>query len=373
MVSNTLQTAMFDEETLDGLLVILTIDHSSLATPIQVVNNMEDLHIHDTNNSAADETANANTASFTGSPTYVAGINALASGKALNFEPADHADFGSGAEFDTASLTFEFWIEPETINGSASFNSNAMMGRETFGAKGYRLGYNVNGAVKFWSNESGGSVNITTPDGTLVAGVATHVAATYDVATSTARLVVNGATVVTGTGSYVVPDTLPLRLNGTWGGGTRADATYDEFRVWDYAKSDAQILRLMNRRSLGSESGLVGYWPWSGHDAFVGLPFDITLPTDEAGSPPAAALVIDNISQEIVTAVRNATGTPPTVSIVVTRILDQNAVELSFPLLNLRNVRADVAQVSGDLFSEDLQIEPYPADVFTPGYFPGMF
>ena len=183
----------------------------------------------------------------------------------------------------------------------------------------------------------------------------------------------NGAEVATAVGAIVIPAGETLKLNGTWAGGINADATYGEFRVWDHVRSDPIIRRDLNRRILGTETGLVGAWSWSEPIKFVGLPFQIQLPTDEPGSPPSARLSIDNISREIAAAVRNAVGTPPTVQIDVVRLLDQDAVELTFPLLKLRNVRADVGKVTGDLFSEDLQTAAYPADRFTPGYFPGLF
>ncbi len=373
-VSAALRTALFDEETDDGLLALLTIDHASLSIPIQVVNNKVDVHRHDTVNSPTDRTANANTAVFVGSPTYVAGLSSGGAGRALNFEPTQSAGFGSGTEFDLGSFTFEFWIEPETLQGTAgSYISNVMMGREVAATKGFRYGYNVDGRVQFWSTESGGSLLVNAGSNILTAGTAAHLAITYDLSTTTARLVLNGATIATSTGTIVIPTGVAMELNDAVGGGTRGDATYDEFRVWNFARSDNAILRDLNKRSLGNETGLVGFWPWSGQKVFVGLPFGIILPTDEAGSPPSARLSIDNVSREIIAAVRTATGAAPTVQIEVVRILDNDAVELTFPPLNLRNVRGVADKVTGDLFSEDLQTEPYPADRFTPGSFPGLF
>ncbi len=374
-VSADLTTAMFEEETLDGLLVLLTIDHPSLSTPIQVVNSKVDVHRHDVADSALDSNANANTAVFTGSPTYVTGITASAAGKALNFEPADHADFGSGTEFDLGSFMLEFWIEPETLQGSVAdtYDDNAMIGRDVAATSGFRFGYDKDGKVSFFSSASGGSLDLTSASGILTAGVSAHLAVAYDLATTTGRLLLNGATIATATGAIVIPVGQTLKLNGTWAGGTNADATYDEFRIWNNARSDAATLRDLNRRLLGNEIGLVGNWSWSAPISFIGLPFTIRLPSDEAGSPPSSRLEIDNVSLEITAAIRNAVSSPPTVQIDVVRVLDQDAVELTFPLLKLRNVRANVGRVTGDLFSEDLQIEPYPNDRFVPGYFPGLF
>lgn len=368
-ISQTLTTAMFEEETLDGLLVLLTINHSTFTVPIRVVHNQENIHRHDTVNSLADHTANANIAVFTGSPTFVTGLSSNGAGKAVNFEPADHASFGSGTEFDLGSFTFEFWLEPEALDAV-----RVLMVREVASTKGYQITVDTSGELTFKTTSSGGTLSLVTATAPLaVLGTAVHVAFTYDLASTTGRIVINGATVKSGSGALIVPDGQDFRINGTLGGSSGFDGTYDEFRVWNFARSDAVILRDLNRRNLGTEAGLVGYWPWSGFTEFVGLPFEIILPADEAGSPPSAKLGIDNVSTEITAAIRLATGTPPTVQIDVVRILDNDAVELTFPPLKLRNVRANVAKVTGDLFSEDLQTEPFPADNFTPGAFPGLF
>jgi hypothetical protein len=41
--------------------------------------------------------------------------------------------------------------------------------------------------------------------------------------------------------------------------------------------------------------------------------------------------------------------------------------------MQLRNVRANGAIVQGELYIEDLTLEPYPAQSFTPSWFPGLF
>ncbi len=108
-------------------------------------------------------------------------------------------------------------------------------------------------------------------------------------------------------------------------------------------------------------------------DTFTSFPFDIVLPSSEVGSGSVARLTIDNVSREIVSAIRLAGSVPPTVLIEVVRLKDTEVLEFSFPPFRIRNVRADVTAVSGDLFATDLQTEPYPALTFTPGFFPGLF
>ena len=110
----------------------------------------------------------------------------------------------------------------------------------------------------------------------------------------------------------------------------------------------------------------------SNGETFVGFPFDITLPDAREDAPPRARLVIDNVSREIAQAVRTITSAP-TVTIEVVRAGDPDTVEQSWPFFKLRNVKWDVAQVSGDLTLEDFTREPYPAGIFSPASFPGLF
>lgn len=107
-------------------------------------------------------------------------------------------------------------------------------------------------------------------------------------------------------------------------------------------------------------------------NTFTAFPFELILPTQEADSPPVARLTIDNVSREIAQTLRSVSSAP-SVLIEVVRIKDTETLELSYPLLSLRNVRYDALKVTGDLVSEDLQLEPYPAHTFSPANFPGLF
>ncbi len=107
-------------------------------------------------------------------------------------------------------------------------------------------------------------------------------------------------------------------------------------------------------------------------DDFIAFPFDLALPTNDSDSPPRAQLVIDNVSREIGQVLRQITSTA-SVLIEVVQLLDPDVLEFSFPELNLINIRLDVAKVTGDLVSEDLQVTSYPTHTFSPAEFPGLF
>lgn len=110
----------------------------------------------------------------------------------------------------------------------------------------------------------------------------------------------------------------------------------------------------------------------SGGDTYTAFPFDITLPDAREDAPPRARLAIDNVSREIAQAIRSISSAA-TVTLEVIRAADPDTIEISWPFFKLTNVKWDVAQVSGDLTLEDFTSEPFPAGIFSPAGFPGLF
>jgi hypothetical protein len=106
---------------------------------------------------------------------------------------------------------------------------------------------------------------------------------------------------------------------------------------------------------------------------YIAFPFHIVLPDDAEDSPPRATLTIDNVSREIIENIRRAGQSEITVKIEIIRHSAPDTVEVSFPQMLLKNVKADSLTVSGDLEVEDLVREPFPAGVFDPAGFPGLF
>lgn len=105
---------------------------------------------------------------------------------------------------------------------------------------------------------------------------------------------------------------------------------------------------------------------------FTPYPFDLFLPDEKDNQSPRARLRLDNISREIVAAIRSIS-TSPTVLMEIVRAQDPDAIEASFPDFRFTNVTYDALTVEGDLSIEDFTAEPYPARVFSPGDFPGLF
>jgi len=107
-------------------------------------------------------------------------------------------------------------------------------------------------------------------------------------------------------------------------------------------------------------------------EEFIGYPFEILLPSDEEGAPPRAQVVIDNVHREICNSLRSISS-PASFTIEVIRAANPDTVEVSWDNFELKNVRGDVFQVSGELTISDVITEPFPADAFTPSKFRGLF
>lgn len=105
---------------------------------------------------------------------------------------------------------------------------------------------------------------------------------------------------------------------------------------------------------------------------FTAFPFQIALPEDSEERPPRSRLKIDNVDRTIVRTLRSISGAP-SVLIELVRGAAPDIVEASFPDFRLRDARYDVLTVEGDLDLEDFIAEPYPAGVFSPAHFRGLF
>ncbi len=107
-------------------------------------------------------------------------------------------------------------------------------------------------------------------------------------------------------------------------------------------------------------------------DSFVPFPFELILPDDLDNRSSRARLAIDNIDRQIVQAVRTL-ASAPAVLIEIVRAAAPDSVEAQFVDFKLTNVSYDSQRVEGTLTIEDFTAEPFPAAIFSPGLFPGLF
>ena len=169
-------------------------------------------------------------------------------GNALDFDGTD--DYASIPDSDsldlTTTYTLECWFKADGFGGL-----RGLIGKyHTSGANGYLL--RLDGTELDFDD-------LDTSGLGLVADQWYHVAAVNDGGTRT--LYVNGvATTISGTPTAVTANTDPIRFGSDYG-GLYLDGQLDEVRIWNIARTKADILDHMHRQLVGDEPGLVAYFP----------------------------------------------------------------------------------------------------------------
>jgi len=110
----------------------------------------------------------------------------------------------------------------------------------------------------------------------------------------------------------------------------------------------------------------------SGEDPYLAFPFDLSLPIDSPDKMPEATITIDNISREMVSEIRSIS-TAPTCTIMVVRASDPDTIEALWSSFEIKDIKYNSLVIQGTLSLENFLQEPYPADVFGPADFPGLF
>lgn len=107
-------------------------------------------------------------------------------------------------------------------------------------------------------------------------------------------------------------------------------------------------------------------------DEYVFVPFGFELPAQNDTGVSRAKLNVDNVSREIVQAVRRASSSLRVkIELVLSSSVD--VVEFVNDDFKLERVTYDALIVQGELSMEYFDLEPFPAKRFTATDFPGMF
>lgn len=156
-----------------------------------------------------------------------------------------------------AQYTVEFWLRLGVWNGAATDLINSNFVASNYGAG--NISIQAPGALYLWNGGVTGS-GVVYAQQIIGSGGFYHVVGTFD--GSTLRLYINGVQVASGTGTYSPSTAAPLKISGNESGSYKAPTgtTIDEVRVWNYARSQADIQYMMNKRAKGTEPGIVGCW-----------------------------------------------------------------------------------------------------------------
>ncbi|MBN4061575.1 choice-of-anchor D domain-containing protein [Bacteroidales bacterium AH-315-I05] len=152
-------------------------------------------------------------------------------------------------------LTVEAWIYPQAYSTDPNYTGIVSWGPRGCTGNGFLLSIQNNGrpSMSTWCNDF---VPGTGPTATLNAW--NHIACVLDGQNVT--LYMNGQPISGTLGSSPVFSSMNLAIGCTDYPGRYFNGKMDEVRVWNTAKSQAEILASMDKTLTGSEAGLVGYW-----------------------------------------------------------------------------------------------------------------
>lgn len=194
--------------------------------------------------------------SFSGEETSCAGVGPL-EGYGLEFDGTnDKVRIGNTAALNFSGvITIEAWIRPDAINGTRNI---VVHGLATVPPRETGLRINA-GAYEIFSNNGSLHRAVAAIPASDV-GRWVHLAGTHDGATW--RLYRNGVLA-----AQVSDATGALNASTDWGIGGRPttndrnfDGLIDEVRIWNVARSGAEILGGIMSPLSGAEVGLAGYW-----------------------------------------------------------------------------------------------------------------
>jgi hypothetical protein len=175
---------------------------------------------------------------------------------ALSFDGVDDVvTVGDVWDFaGTAAFTVEFWIKL-TVETA---DHRHILGKLTGAGDGWQVVKEPNESVHFNRRLSTDS-NVTVNTGVLSLDTLYHVACTFD--GSNIRIYLNGALVGGPTADILsLPNTAAsFKFGGSSNVGP-AGCVLDDVRIWNVARTQAQIAENRFRRLAGTESGLVGLW-----------------------------------------------------------------------------------------------------------------
>ena len=150
-----------------------------------------------------------------------------------------------------ANLTLEAWINPQP---GGSYEGIVTKTTDTGWNDGYGL-VRVGANLRFFVNNWNGAF-VEAP---LPVGQWEHVSGTYDGAML--RLYINGVQVAQRAyAAAIVQSQQVLSIGASSGGDYRLSATIDDVRVWNVARTAAELAAAFNAPLDAGQAGIVGYW-----------------------------------------------------------------------------------------------------------------
>ncbi len=178
-------------------------------------------------------------------------------GNALNFDGSGDYVTGTGINTSLTAFTIEAWINHNSLNGTVQ--RYITLAPETAVLRYDGTIYGGYKALHFYIKRQNGSLFGFKADSVLVTGEWMHVAGTFD--GNNLKLYLNGTLIKSAVvSSSLYPPSGNFSLSSY---GETFDGKMDEMRIWNYARSQAQIRENMHLSLTGMEAGLVNYWQFN--------------------------------------------------------------------------------------------------------------
>ena len=203
---------------------------------------------------------NGNTSNWVAHTDVAFGSPATAGNNALHFDgTSDYASVttASTGVWNTfgSAITIETWVNPE------AYGNHGTIFCKDNGAGTFSFGLRYEGAnLSFFVNGGGSYANVTAPSTFTPLNQWSHIAGVYDGATM--KIYVNGALVGTTTKTGAINNPSIHVYIGATPGGAHYKGSLDELRVWNTARTQAEIQSNMNAVAANS-TGLVAYYPFN--------------------------------------------------------------------------------------------------------------
>jgi subtilisin-like proprotein convertase family protein len=175
----------------------------------------------------------------------------------------DYFKYANQVEMNaTTEMTLEAWIRRDTTGAQPPGDQYIICKNGASNRTNYKLWIDVTGSLKFKINDPGGPPGLQTPPTALITnGQWTHVAATYNSTTGSARLYVNGnqASSSTISGNPQInnnPDSLFIGgVSPSNSSGLRFKGQMDDIRIWRVERTPDEIKENTFKRLRGQSTG----------------------------------------------------------------------------------------------------------------------
>jgi len=106
-------------------------------------------------------------------------------------------------------------------------------------------------------------------------------------------------------------------------------------------------------------------------DTYYAYPFTVTLPDSLEGQETKARLAFTNVDRQLIDSIREE---EEHLWVDIEVVLSSDGSQMAFfPDMELRNISYNTAVITGDLSYETFLREPYPKDIMSGRWFPGLF